>query len=326
VSFRWYALRRVGFALVALYLVVSVTFGFLALTPDPTVDEVARQAALEAQGLNASEREAAVQEAIREYREQRGLDDPIYVRYARWMVNVATFDWGDSYTFGVPVVAVLGGALVETLVYVVPAVLIAVVGGILAGVYGALNRGGLGDRLATGVGYLGFSLPNFWLGELLLLALSLYAGNTLLQGTDVPPGPLTQVVLPAAVLGTSLLAGQLRYARAESLEYVGSEFVKLVRAKGAGQRRIGMHVLRNAAVPLMSLFVADLLAVLVLNVYVIEAVFGIQGFGSVSLQAIYNRDLPVVIGSAMVVAAVGVGGNLLQDLLSVVVDPRVSEE
>jgi len=124
VSFRWYALRRVGFALVALYLVVSVTFGFLALTPDPTVDEVARQAALEAQGLNASEREAAVQEAIREYREQRGLDDPIYVRYARWMVNVATFDWGDSYTFGVPVVAVLGGALVETLVYVVPAVLI----------------------------------------------------------------------------------------------------------------------------------------------------------------------------------------------------------
>jgi peptide/nickel transport system permease protein len=115
----------------------------------------------------------------------------------------------------------------------------------------------------------------------------------------------------------------LRYARAEALEYVDQEFVKLLRSKGSGPVVIARHVVRNAAIPLVSLFFSELFAVLAVEVIVIERVFGIPGLGRTVLRAVNGRDLPLVVGVAITVALVGVAANLLQDVAYRVLDPRV---
>lgn len=318
-----YVTRRVLFAVFAIYLVMSITFGFVTLTADPKVALVAYGAghSEEAQRANASEREELVREAIQEYREEHNLDDPITERYVRWMVNIATLDWGRSETQRAPVTTVLGDAIPNTLAYLLPALVFALLGGLGLGVYSALNPGTLFERVSTGGFYLLYGIPNYWLVLfLLVLGVGSYADAFYNRREFL------QVVLPAAVLGTSLLAGQLRYARAESREYVNTEFVKLVRAKGASDRLVARHVLRNAALPLFSLFFADLLGVLVVEVFVLEQILGIPGIGKVGLFAIEQRDLALILGVAMVFAFAGIVGNLIQDLAYLVLDPRVGED
>ncbi len=133
-------------------------------------------------------------------------------------------------------------------------------------------------------------------------------------------------MLLSAVLDISLLAGQLRYARAESCEYVYREFVKLLRAKGASNWRVARHIVRNAAIPLLSLFFADLIGTLVVNVFVLEFISSVRGIGTLGLQAIQHRDLPLILGVAIIIAFAGILGNLFQDLAYLGLDPRVESE
>lgn len=315
--------RRVLFAVFALYLVMSITFGFVALTADPNAAVVAYGASMEAasERANATERAEMVREAVSAYEEDRNLDDSIAERYARWLIDVTTFDWGRSYTQNAPVTSVLGGALPHTLAYLVPAILLALIGGIGLGVYVALNPGTLVERLSTGGLYLAYGIPNYWLALFVLMGEIGTYGDEFYNATA-----FVKVLLPAVILGTSLLAGQLRYARAESREYVNTEFLKLVRAKGASDWLVGQHVLRNAALPLVSLFFADLMGVLAVNVFILEYVFDISGIGTVALAAIEDRDLPLILGVAMVFAFAGIVGNLIQDLAYLVLDPRIDSE
>ncbi|WP_255148640.1 ABC transporter permease [Halorarius halobius] len=319
--------RRALFALFATYLVVSITFGFIALTADPQLAVVAYGAAQAPPGeyYNQSEAAEQVNEAVSAYEEAYNLDEPVEKRYVTWLVNVATFDWGESLHRDRAVVAMVGEAVPKTAAYVLPAMLLSLVGGISAGVFAAYRRRSAGDYLVTGLGYLAFSVPNFLLGGLALLGLALLTAAEGRPGLPLPTEVRT-VVLPALVLGGSLFAGQLRHARSEALEHFGEAFVKLLRAKGAGPVRVARHVLKNAAIPLVSLFFAELLAVLVVNIYVLEQVFRIQGLGSLSLWAIGERDLPVVLGTTMVLVFVGIAGNFLQDVAYAFLDPRVEEE
>lgn len=323
-----YLLRRVGFALFAAYLVVSLTFAFVTFTPDPNQYRVAYQRTMETGG-DAGE----VGEAVSAYRQARNYDEPLLDRYANWMVDIVQLDWGVAYSLGEdprddqgpPVTTVVGGAIPHTLAYVLPAMLFSLVGGIAIGLYSATHQHSLFDRFGTAVAYLGEGVPDFWLAQVLLLV---FVGQFGQYGQITASwwDPVKGVVLPAAVLGTSLLAGQVHYARAESLEYVGSEFIKLVRAKGASGWHVARHVLRNAAVPLLSLFFTELLGVLVVNVYVIEVVFGIPGLGQLSYQAIQGRDLPLILGTTLVIVCFGIGGNLVQDLAYAVLDPRIGND
>lgn len=315
--------KRVLFAVFAAYLVVSITFGFVALTANPNVSFVAHQAAQQSasERANATEAAEAVNEAVSAYREAHNLDQPVEERYVQWLVDIATLDWGESHTQSEPVTAVLARVLPKTLAYVLPAMLFALVGGVGLGVYAALQPGSRLEQLISGGFYLGYGLPNYWLANVVLLLGVARYGEEFRSAS-----PWVDVVLPAAVLGVSLFAGQLRYARAESSEYVATSFVKFVRSKGASTRRVARHVVRNAALPLLSLFFADLLGVLVVNVFVLEAVLDIGGLGGVGLVAIQERDLPLVLGVAMVLAFVGIVGNLIQDLAYLVLDPRVEDE
>lgn len=336
-----YLARRVGFALLAGFLVLTVSFLFIGATPDPgqwAGDGPGSGAVGVASDVNASEAAEMYREQRQAYLEATGRDDPVHVRYVRWMQNALTLQWGPSELYGRPVAAVLGTAVPATLAYVVPAIVLSVLLGLGFGVLGALNRKGPLDRVATGLAYVGFGVPDFYLGELILFVGSAYFG--LFMGFGRPggaPDPLAGVpvlsedlllgvILPTLVLTTSLVAAQLRYARSASLEHVGATFLRFVRAKGAGPLRIARHLVRNTSVLLVSLFFAETVAVLVMNVYVIEVVFDIQGLGQVSFNAIRERDTALVLGTVMVFGFVGIAGNLVQDVLYAFLDPRIEEE
>lgn len=332
-SLHWQLVRRLAFSVLAVFVVVSVLFAFITFTPDPNKGAVA-SAAVDP-SMNASERQQAVQDALQKYRRARGLDEPILSRYIEWLVDIPTLDWGLSYgpigtTIGldyvpyyqsdVPVVDLVANALSHTLRYVLPAIVLAVVSGLGVGLYTATQHHTVPDKLATSAAILGFSIPNFWLGLILVATLG---GSGLLAGiTPNTSRILRTIVFPTVILWTSLFAGWMRYVRAESLEYTDTAFIKLVRAKGARQWRVARHLLRNAAVPVLSLIFSDLLGIVVLNIFVIEYVFDIPGLGGLSLIAFIERDLPVILGSSMVIVFTGIIGNFLADAAAVVLDPR----
>lgn len=314
-SLRWQLVRRTVFTIFAIYLILTITFGFVALTGDPN------EGLIEWQTVTTQGQEEA-REAIAQYRAERNLDAPLGERYVRWLVDMTTLDWGTSFNQGEPVMTLIGKALPQTLAYVLPAMAFALIGGIGIGLYSALHQQTTLARLGAGFAYIGLGIPNFWLAGILLFVFTIPLGQ---YGKATVPywQFLKTVVLPSLVLGTSLLAGQARYARAEATEYVNAEFVKLLRAKGASGWDVARHLLRNAAVPLLSLFFADLLVIVALNIYVIEVVFEIPGLGQLSYQAIQDRDLPLILGTVMVLVFAGILGNLFQDVAYRVLDPRI---
>jgi len=337
VSFQMKVARRAAFAVLSMFIILTVAFAFIALTEDPNVGAVAYEASTTGQDPT---------EAVQAYREARNLDDPVLERYGTWMVNVVTFDWGISYSTGQPVLSVLGNALPFTLLYLIPSMVLSLGIGVSVGLFSALNQHSLSDKLATATAYFSLGTPNFWLAQILFVvaitqmdwvpylympaSFDIWGGSVAIPLLpDVPllkQDVLKYYTLPVLTLTTVLLAGQLRYARAESLEYVDADFVKIAKAKGAGPVRVSLHILRNAAIPLVALFFTDMLSVLVLNIFVIEFAFAIPGFAQVSMNAITARDLPLILGMTMVIALVGVFGNFLQDMAYTVLDPRVGSD
>jgi peptide/nickel transport system permease protein len=333
VSVRRLAARRVALALLAVYLVFTLSFAFVALTPDPNVGTVQFMAAGACKGPSEV-RQECIQSKIEAYREANNLDVPVHVRYVRWMEAMVTLDWGVSTTTGAPVVPAIVRSVKYTLLYVIPAMALSAAGGLAAGSLLALRPEGWREEAAKAATYLGYGVPNFWIAA---FALAVVGKTYVLPGSFIlswdpsvqpgaplfSPGTLVRMVLPTLVLSTTLFASQLRYARAETLERLGTELVKVVRAKGYGDRGVARHVLRLTAPLLVSLFVVDLFGVVVVNVFVLEYVFDIPGFGDLAYRAITGRDMPLLLGATMVIAFVGIAGNLLKDLATLALDPRI---
>lgn len=311
--------RRVVFAFVAVWAVITFVFLFVSLTPDPYLAQVLHGAAHSGRGDSA----AAVQQAREAYIATRGLNRPLWVQYIDWLAGTVTLDWGESWIRGMPVFPMVADYTMRSVMYVIPAIVFSSVVGAFVGLYSAANRYSLPDRVASFAAYLGMGIPNFWLAAMVIIFIQGEGIGQLRGFQKVTELSLGSYVLPAAVLATVLLGNQIHYARAEVHEHLNATFVDVLRAKGVSKLRVARHVLRNAALPLFSLLFADLLAVLMLHVFVIESVFGIPGIGRLTLLAIDTRDLPVIMGITMVVVFVGIFGNLLQDLLSFVLDPRI---
>lgn len=317
---RWFG-RRLLVAVLLAYVIMTAVFGFVALTKDPTVTMVERAAV--GAGLSSEEVEAILEE----YRASRNLDDPLGERYVNWLVGVSTLDWGRSFSTGQPVTAMVGRGLLFTAAYLVPALLVAVFGGIALGLYSATHEESPLADLSMGLSYVGFGIPNFLLAWLLLWLAGVEL-QLFVRGIGDPTlgsfRSMGNLGLAAIVAGSSILAGQIRYARAESLEYLGTESVKLLRAKGAGPWTVTRHILRNGAGPIVSTTFTELVDVMLLGIIVIELIFGIPGIGNLIYQGVMGRDLPLLIGAAMVLAFVTIGGTLFQDVLHASLDPRVS--
>jgi peptide/nickel transport system permease protein len=313
--------KRLAFGFAAAWGVLTLVFLLFSLTNDWVARQIEAQIVWRnsAPGGDTSkeERQELVEEALAEYTASRGLDRPLHERYFDWMRRMVTLDWGESLSGGDAVFPLVTGAARRTAMYVVPAVVLAVVVGLLLGLYLALKPE---SRLANGgrVGsYLLFGVPSFWLG-------GVYVG-AVQSGIVGYNEFLAQHVLPTVLVTTTLVGGYVSYSRAYALEHVSSEFIKLVKSKGAGPALVAKHVVRNAAIPLFSMLFTEALGLLVLSIFVIETVLGIDGFGMMFFSAIEARDIPVLLGSTMVIIAVGILGNIIQDISYQYLDPRVED-
>lgn len=314
--------KRLAFGAVAAWGVLTTVFLVFSLTRDWVADRIVAQIMFAISGpgsedMSDEEREELIEEALAEYTAERGLDQPLHERYVDWMYRMVTLDWGESLESGEAVFPLVAGAARRTAMYVVPALVLAVTLGVLVGLYVALKPE---SRLANGsrIGaYLLFGLPSFWVG-------GMYVGAVM--GDEVSHNAvLAEHVLPILLVGTTMLGGYVSYSRAHALEHVTEEFVTLVRAKGAGPVLVAKHVVRNAAIPLFSMLFTEVLGLLVLSIFVIEMVFGIEGFGMLFFFAIEARDIPVLLGATMIIIFVGILGNIIQDISYQYLDPRVGE-
>jgi len=311
--------KRVALGAVAAWAVLSTVFAAYVLTPDFYLGAVLARAA-----------RGGSTERVREIREQylaeRGLNRPATELYLDWMGNMFTLQWGESFETGEAVLPAVTRAVVTTGTYVLPAIVVAVLLGTLVGLYAALRQGSLGERLGRSVTYLALGVPNVWLGAIVLIVAGGVGFTFTWRQTALRPTPrpfLYGVVVPAALVAMALVGAVASYARAYSQQYRSAEFTKLVRAKGGTEVDVARHVLRNAAIPLVSLVFTETIALLAVSVFAIEAIFGIDGIGLLFYNAVWTTDLPMLLGGFMAVVAFGVVGNVVQDVGYSVLDPRV---
>lgn len=330
----WFVGRRVLWTAFAAWLLLSGTFFVYAYTPDPN-EHLAEFAAGYAAAQQGEDPQRAAEEATRAYREARDRDRPVLDRYVRWVVAYATLDWGlsntETTTGGDPsVTAIVAERGVVSLAYLLPALVLATLGGVAVGLYSATMEGTLGDSVGSTAAYALLGVPNFWFAEVLfvyaLTELSLFGIENWSPGGVHHPDNQVLLALAGIVVGTNVLAVQARYARAESREYVPAAFVRTLRSTGASAVSVGRHVLRNAAIPLVSLLFTDVLVLVMITVFVVEVVLGIPGLGKTMYDAIENRDIGLVLGTTMIPVLVVLVGNLLQDVAYVALDPRIDFE
>lgn len=303
---KWHVVRRLVWTVAAVYLLLSVSFFAIALTPDPNKNLL---------GF------AGGDEAVAAYEEARNQDQPLLDRYVNWVTGYATLDWGYSYLFERPVTTVVSDRLPVTLGYVIPAVLLATLASILSGVYSALDRNSWLDRTTSGISTVGLAVPAFVLGVAVTATMDPPAYDTargLLTGQN-----LNALAYPTLVLGLNLFAVQSWAVRAEAIEIVPAEFVKTLRANGAGQHRVARHVARNAAAPVFALVVSEVFVLLVVSTYVIELVFGLPGFAAASFAGFQDRDYGLIFAAIVLPTVFALLANLGKDLLTAYIDPRV---
>jgi ABC-type dipeptide/oligopeptide/nickel transport system permease component len=259
---------------------------------------------------------AADREALRR---SLGLHQPVSVQFFDYFSGLARFDLGESLFSRRPVSDVLLERLPATLELAAAALLFALLLALPLGVMAARYRNRPADSVAMSFSLLGVSMPNFWLGPLLILVFSLWLGLTPVSGRS----GVASLILPAVTLGTALAAVLARMVRSSLLEVLGEDFIRTGRAKGLSESAVlWRHALRNAWLPVLTLLGLQL-GTLLGGAVITESVFSWPGLGSLMVEAIQKRDYPVVQGCVLLVSLAYVLVNMLTDLLYVWVDPRI---
>jgi peptide/nickel transport system permease protein len=303
--------RRIGAAVVVLWLVMSAVFMLVNVVGDPA------RAAL---GEKASPAQLA------SFRAKHALDRPVSARYLAYLTELATLELGRSYQDDQPVRTLIARRLPRTLLLGALALTLELSLGFGLGVLAALRRGRWLDTMVMTGTFIGASMPSFLLGLWLLSYFAFRLGWLPIGGYgDGFGGHVWHALLPAltlAVVGTSTYA---RLVRSEMLEALGSDYVRTARAKGlSGARVVLLHAGRNALLPVVTLLGVSL-RLLVSGAVVTETIFGWPGMGSLAVEAIAGLDLPVVLGIVFVACAVVQVGSIAADLLIFALDPRLSQ-
>lgn len=317
-----YVTARVAWAAVVSFVIVTITFLLMAAAPDPAIQKAATQAAL--QGGNP-------QEAVERARQLRGLDEPLHVRYLDFLTGVYTLNWGWSDYRSQPVTVALSRAVFYTAQYSIPWTILTVLIGPLVGVYSAANMYSWRDHAATGFAFFGYAIPNFFFGIILLLLFGVWLEwIPVVYNTDVPVFSLEnarQLAIPVFVLVTGSIGAVMRVSRNESAEFQNAAFMKMAKAKGVSPlRAYAYHVMRPTLVPLSTTLVGQLLAIFLGSSLLVEVVFGIPGLGRLTYNALVAQDTNLVLGSTLIFTFIAVVGNLIEDLVFTVLDPRISYE
>ena len=306
-------LRRVLVAIPTILLISVFVFALQKLLPgDPVL------------AMAGEERDPVALAAIRE---QLGLNDPLPVQYFRWLAGALQGDLGTSLRTGQPVTQLIVQKLPVTLQLGVMALLIALVIGIPAGIISAVRKGTVTDYPANMVALSGMSIPNFWLGIMLIMLVSV-RWQLLPASGYVPPTQdfvqsMRTMIMPAFVLGTGLAGALMRHTRSSMLGVLKQDYVRTARAKGVPERRVVLkHAFRNALTPIVTL-TALLFGELIAGAVLTEQIFTIPGFGKLVVDAVFTRDYAVVQGVVMVTAVGFILMNLVADMLYILLNPRL---
>lgn len=268
-------------------------------------------------------------EDLQRLERQLGLDRPIYVRYLIWLGNFLRGDWGYSIVTQRPALDMIGERFINTVYLIAVALGLTLAVAIPVGAYSAVRQYSLFDYTATGLAFMGLSLPTFWLGLLVILLFNvalrwLPAGGMFTIGAPFSlVDRVRYLVLPAATLAVVSAGFYTRYLRAAVLEVLGQDFVRTARAKGMAARRVMYrHVLKNAALPFVTV-VALHLPELFTGAVVVETIFAWPGMGRLFWESALRIDYPVLMGIMTFTAMAVLGANLLADLLYGCLDPRI---
>lgn len=299
-----FLISRLLSALVVIFGVTCLVFLLLHLTPGDPVDVMLGESA------RPADREAL--------RIALGLDKPMGRQLVDYFSDLARFDLGTSLHSKLPVSQLVGERLPATLQLALAALGCALLLALPLGILAAVKRGGAWDYGAMGFSLLGVSMPNFWLGPVLILIFSLWLGWTPVSGRDSP----ASLILPALTLGTALAAILARMIRSSLLEVLGEDYVRTARAKGLGPVAVLWgHALRTAWLPILTLIGLQLGALLA-GAVITETVFAWPGLGSLLVEAIQQRDYPVVQGAVLLISLTYVLVNGATDLAYGLLDPR----
>lgn len=258
-----------------------------------------------------------------------GLDKPVLVQYFDYLVGVFHGDFGYSYQTGQSVSDAIISRFPNTFKLGIASMIVAIVIGVITGILSAIKHNSWIDFSSTTVALLGVSIPNFWLGAMLIL---IFGVNLQL----LPVGGLSysifstegikELILPAITLGTASAALIARMSRSSMLEVIKSDYIRTARAKGVKRRSVvWIHALRNAMIPVITIIGIDFGALLGGTV-ITEQVFAINGIGRLMIDAIAARDFPIIQGTVLLVAAIFVVVNLVVDIIYALIDPRISYE
>ncbi|MCL2899573.1 ABC transporter permease [Brenneria tiliae] len=274
--------------------------------------------------MAGEERDPAVIELLRDkYR----MNDPVVYQYFYWLGDVVQGDFGVSLRTNQPVLELIGEKLPVTIQLALMSMFFALIIGVPIGILAAVKQNTAIDYLANIVALSGLSIPNFWLGIMLILLISVNLGWLPASGYESifvdPARSLKTTIMPAFVLGTALAATLMRHTRSAMLSVMKSDYIRTARAKGLSNREVVLsHSLRNALSPIVTL-TALLFGELLAGAVLTEQIFTIPGFGKLIVDAVFNRDYAVVQGVVLCTAVGFIFMNLLADVIAVLLNPRM---
>jgi peptide/nickel transport system permease protein len=311
-----YIIRRTLMAIPLLFGITILSFAIIQIAPgDPTalmIDPMIREKDMEA------------------YKELYGLNDPMHVQYIKWVGNMLQGNFGDSLIRqGVSVSELIMARLPNTLLLMLVSTILAILIAIPIGIISAMKQNSLTDYTFTFFSFLGIATPNFWIGLVLIMFLSVHLGWFPTGGVATLNEPFSiwdrihHLILPALVLATADVAGLTRYIRSSMLDVLRQDFIRTARAKGFKQKKVVYkHGLRNGLIPVITIF-GLMLPSFIGGSVVVEKIFGWPGIGLLFFDAAFQRDYPVIMAITVIASALVVIGNLLADILYAIFDPRI---
>jgi peptide/nickel transport system permease protein len=302
-----FIIKRLGLALVSLFLLSVTIFLLMRVTGDPAV-------LLAEPGASAADLEAI--------RQQFGLNRPLWTQYFSFIAHLVRGDFGQSFYYRTDVFELYLSRLPASLLLASAAMIFSLVIGIPTGIIAAVRVNQWWDSVGKIFALLGLSMPSFWVGLVMILFFSVYLGWLPSSGS----GTLLHLIMPSIALGWVFAAAHMRLTRSSMLEVLGSEYVKLARLKGLPEALvISKHAFKNALIPVLTL--AGINLVIMVNVaVVVETVFAWPGVGRLLYEGIAFRDFPVVQATVLLGGVMIVIVNLLVDILYAVIDPRIRYE
>ena len=303
-----YIVKRFFLMIFVILITSIVVFLIMHLVPGDSAEIVAK----EIYGHEANKK------TIEIVRKELGLNDPLYIQYFNWSSDVLHGDMGFSYRTGKPVVNEIISRLPATVQLTLASMLVSLVIAIPLGMIAALNQHSFIDSISMFSALFGVSMPNFWLGLLLIMFFSVNLGWLPVYGH----GGVEHIILPSITLGTGLAAMTTRMMRSNMLEELGKDYIRTAQGKGLSRLGVSRHAVKNALIPVITI-VGLQLASLIEGAVVVEVVFAWPGVGRLLVDSIFARDFPVIQGCVLFIAAIYALTNLLVDILYSYLDPRI---